>query len=85
MEILEECLNKADIEKVSEKFWAMYQCIFNVPLGNDWSKVHGYPVLKALSFKRLSWISATKFIELIRNYFALSTYVYGSWALFDEL
>ena len=33
----------------------MYQCILNVPLRNDWSKVtysevHGSPVLKALVY-----------------------------------
>ena len=43
----------------------MCQCILNVSLWNDWSKVtysqvHGFPVLKALSFKNLNWISATK-------------------------
>ena len=46
----------------------MYQCILNVPLWNDWSKVlysqlHGSPVLKALSFKSLSLMSATTFAE----------------------
>ena len=49
----------------------MYQCILNVPLWNDWSKVtysqvQGYPVLKALSFEGLFWISATTFAELIQ-------------------
>ena len=49
----------------------MYQCILNLPQLNDWSKVtysqvNGSPVLKALSFKRLSWISVTKFAELIQ-------------------
>ena len=49
----------------------MYQCILNVPLGNDWSKVtysqvHGSPLLKALSLKSLSWISATTFEEFIQ-------------------
>ena len=34
----------------------MYQCILNVPLWNDWSKVthsqvHGSPVLKAFLFQ----------------------------------
>ena len=37
------------MEKVGQKFWATYQCILNVPLWNDWSKVtysqvHGSPV-----------------------------------------
>ena len=49
----------------------MYQCILNLPQLNDWSKVthsqvHGSPVLKALSFKSLSWICETKFSELIQ-------------------
>ena len=45
--------------------------MLNVPLWNDLSKVtysqvHGSPVLKALSFKSLSWISATTFAEVIQ-------------------
>ena len=49
----------------------MYQCILNVPLWNDWStvtysQVHGSPVLKAPSFKSLSWISAKTFAEFIQ-------------------
>ena len=49
----------------------MHQCILNVPLWNDWSKVtysqvHGSPVLKALSLKSLNWISAAKFAEIIQ-------------------
>ena len=49
----------------------MYQCILNVILWNDWSKVthsqvHGSPVLKALSFKSFNWICATIFAELIQ-------------------
>ena len=49
----------------------MYQCILNVPLWNDWCKitylqVHGFPVLKALSFKSLNCISATTFAKLIQ-------------------
>ena len=49
----------------------MYQCILNVPLWNDWSKVtypqvHGSPVLKALVLQSFSWISATRFAELIQ-------------------
>ena len=44
-----------DMGKVAQKFWALYQCMLNVPLLNDWSKVkysqvHGSPVLKALLF-----------------------------------
>ena len=71
MAVLEERLNKTNIRKVGWKFWAMYQCILNVPLWNDWSKVtysqvHGSPVLKALSFESLFWISATTFAELIQ-------------------
>ena len=31
-----------------------------------YSQVHGSPVLKALSFKSLSWISATTFAEVIQ-------------------
>ena len=47
----------------------MYQCILSVRLWNDWSKVtysqvHGIPVLKALSFKSFSWISATAFADI---------------------
>ena len=49
----------------------MYQCILNVPLGNAWSKVtysqlHGSPLLKALSLKSLSWISARTSEEFIQ-------------------
>ena len=49
----------------------MYQCILNVPLRNDWSKVthsqgHGSSVLKALSFQSFQWISATRFAEFIQ-------------------
>ena len=49
----------------------MYQCILNIILRNDWSKVtysqvYDSPVLKALSFKRVSWISATTFAEFIQ-------------------
>ena len=49
----------------------MYQCILNVPLWNDrskvaYSQVHGSTVLKALSFKSLNWISATTFAEFIQ-------------------
>ena len=56
MAVLKERLNKTDMEKVSQKFWAMYQSILNVPLWNNWSKVtylqvHGSPVLKALLFQ----------------------------------
>ena len=62
---------KTDIEKVGQKFWAMYQCIINITVWNDWSKVtysqvHGSPVLRTLSFKSLSWISATTFAEFIK-------------------
>ena len=46
----------------------MYQCIFHVPLWNDWSKitysqVHGSPVHEALSFESFQWISPTRFAE----------------------
>ena len=49
----------------------MYQCILNVPLWNDWSKVkysqvHGSLVLKLFLFKSLNWISAKIFAELIQ-------------------
>ena len=49
----------------------MYQCILNVPLWNDWSKVtysqvHGSPVLKTLLLQSFWWISATRFAELIQ-------------------
>ena len=49
----------------------MYQCILNVPLWNNWSKVtysqvHGSPVLKALLFQSLNWIPATMFAELMQ-------------------
>ena len=49
----------------------MYQCILNVPLWNDWSKVkylqvHGSLVLKVFLFKSLNWISAKIFAELIQ-------------------
>ena len=52
-------------------FWAMYQCVLNETLWNDWSKVtyaqvHGSPVLKTLSFKNLNWISVTIFAELVQ-------------------
>ena len=52
--------------------WDVYQCILNVPLWNDWSKatysqVLGSPMLKALSFESLNWISATRFAKLIQN------------------
>ena len=56
----------------------MYQCILNVPLWNDWSKVtysqvHGSPVLKALSFKSLSWISATTFVTVVTTFVTFNT------------
>ena len=43
----------------------MYQCILNVPLWNDSSKVthsqvHGSPVLKALLLQSFQWISVTR-------------------------
>ena len=38
----------------------MYQCIPNVPLWNDWSKLHGSPVLKAVLLQSFQWISATR-------------------------
>ena len=49
----------------------MYQCILNIPLWNDWSKVkysqvHGSLVLKVFLFKSLNWISAKIFAELIQ-------------------
>ena len=49
----------------------MYQCILNVPLWIDWSKVtysqvHDSSVLKTLPFKSLNYISATIFAELIQ-------------------
>ena len=49
----------------------MYQCILNVPLWNDWSKVtysqvHGSPVLKTLLLQSFWWISATRFAKLIQ-------------------
>ena len=49
----------------------MYQCILNVPLWNDWSKVkysqvHGSLVLKVFLFKSLNWISAKIFAELMQ-------------------
>ena len=49
----------------------MYQCILNVPLWNDWSKVtysqvNGSLVLKTISFQILSWISAIIFAKLIQ-------------------
>ena len=49
----------------------MCQCILNVPLSNDWSKVtysqvHGSPMLKISSFKSLTWICAIIFVELIQ-------------------
>ena len=48
----------------------MSQCIVNVPLWNDWSKVtysyvYGSPILKISSFKSFNWICATIFAELI--------------------
>ena len=52
MAVLEECLNKRDMEKGGYKLWAMCQCVLIVPLWNNWSgvacsQVHGSPVLKA--------------------------------------
>ena len=49
----------------------MHQCILNVPMWNNWSKVtysqvHGSPVLKALLLQSFQWISATRFPELIQ-------------------
>ena len=49
----------------------MYQCILNIPLWNDWSKVtysqvRGSPVLKALFSQSFKWISARRFAELIQ-------------------
>ena len=49
----------------------MYQCILNIILRTDsskvtYSQVYDSPVLKALSFKRVSWISATTFAEFIQ-------------------
>ena len=49
----------------------MYQCILNEPMRNGWTKVihsqvHGPPELKGLSFKSLSWISATTFAQFIQ-------------------
>ena len=48
----------------------MHQCILNVPLWNDWSKViysqvHGSPVLKFLLLQSFYRISATRFAELV--------------------
>ena len=71
MAFLKERLNKMDMEKVGYYwFWAMYQCILNEPLWNDWnkltySKVHGSPVLKALPYQSFLCVSATSFAELI--------------------
>ena len=53
MAVLNKRVNKTDMEKVGLTFWAMYQCILNLPLWNDsskvtYSQVHGSPVLKAL-------------------------------------
>ena len=63
-------LNNTDIDKVRQKISALYQCILNVPLWNDWrkvrySKVHDSPVLKALLLQSFQWISAIRFAELI--------------------
>ena len=49
----------------------MDQCILNAPLWHDgsrvkYSQVHRYPVLKTFSFESLSWVSATRFAELIQ-------------------
>ena len=49
----------------------MYQCILNVLLWNDWSKVtysqvHGSPVLKTFVLQSFYWISATRFAKLIQ-------------------
>ena len=46
----------------------MYQVMLIAALWNDcsglaYSQVHVSPVLKALSFKSLNWISATTFAE----------------------
>ena len=61
------------MEKVGEKFWAMYQRILNVPMWNDssqvtYSQVHGSSVLKALSFQTFQWTPATRFAEFIWFY-----------------
>ena len=71
MAVLYKCLNKTDMEMVGSRFWAMYQCILNVFLWNDWSKVtnsqvHGSPLLKALLFQNFQWISAAIFEQLIQ-------------------
>ena len=39
MTVLGERLNKTDMEKVGWKFWAMYQCMLNIPLWNERCKV----------------------------------------------
>ena len=71
MAVLNKRLNNTEMEKVSLKFWAMYQYILNVPLWNDCSKVtysqvHGSTVLKTLSLQSFWWISSTRFAELIQ-------------------
>ena len=53
MGVLKKRLNKIYMEKVGQTFWAMCQCMLNVPLWNEWKKatykqVHGSPVLRAL-------------------------------------
>ena len=42
----------------------MYLC----EMTGAYSQVHGSPVLKALLFKSLRWISATTFAEFIMNF-----------------
>ena len=49
----------------------MYQCILNVPLWNNWSKVtysqvHGSPVRRTLLLQSFWWIFAARFTELIQ-------------------
>ena len=49
----------------------MFQCILNVALWNDWSKVtysqgHVSPALKAILLQSFLWISVTEFAELIQ-------------------
>ena len=44
-------LNNTDIDKVRQKISALYQCILNVPLWNDWRKVR---------YSKVHWFSGAK-------------------------
>ena len=63
MAVLNECLNKMDMEKVGKKFWVMYQCILNVPLWNDWSKVTHSQVHGSQLFKLFYYKVSNKFLQ----------------------